>query len=63
MEGAGGQDEDRVVPLRQVDQLADAVVTGETNVHYQAGNVGDGVDGHILVLAVAQTSNVYFDVV
>ena len=63
MERTGGQDEDRVVPLCQLDQLPHTVVAGETNVDYQAGNVGDRVDGHILVLAVAQTSDVDFDVV
>ena len=63
MEGRGGEDENRVVPLCQVDELPHTVVTDETNVHNQTGNVGDGVDGDILVLAVAQTSNVDFDVV
>ena len=63
VEGSGGEDQNRVVPLSQFDQLADTVVTGEADVHYQAGHVGDGVDGDILVLGVAQTSDIYFDVV
>ena len=43
--------------------MADTVVTTEAHIDDQTGNVGDGVDGDVLVLAVAQTSNVNFDVV
>ena len=60
VEGDRGQDEDGVVPLRQLHQLGDAVVASEADIDNQTGHVGDRVDGHILVLRGAQAAKVYF---
>ena len=63
MERDRREDENGVVPLSEVDQLVDGVVTTEAHIDNQTRNVGYGVDGDVLVLTGTQTTEVYLQVV
>ena len=43
--------------------MFDTEVTGEADVDNQAGDVGDGVDGDILIITVCQTSHVNLQII